>query len=313
LKILKRGRLFGGILGATTVAVLTLATPNALANTYTYHSAQTGTHTVQGAILDTYRSLGGHKGILGYPRTDERATTHAFGRYNKFEGGAIYWSPSTGAHAVVGTIRHAYSALGTEGSFLGFPTTNQLSTPRKAGRFNAFQHGSIYWSSKTGAHSIGGAIGDRWASMGWENSRLGFPKTDEFAIPGGRAQDFQCGSIQWSPTRGTKVIGCPAAAPAPAHVSVSQQNAQKSASSYLQYSSFSRSGLIRQLEYEGYSTSDGTWAVDSLKVNWNEQAAKKAKEYLRYSSFSRSGLIDQLKYEGFTSGQAEYGVSQTGL
>jgi colicin import membrane protein len=95
--------------------------------------------------------------------------------------------------------------------------------------------------------------------------------------------------------------------------SVSRQNAIESAYSYLEYSAFSRSGLIDQLEFEGYSTSDATYAVDSIDVNWNKQAAKSAASYLEYSSFSRSGLIDQLVYEGFTRSQAEYGVSQVGL
>lgn len=88
-----------------------------------------------------------------------------------------------------------------------------------------------------------------------------------------------------------------------------QQNAIGSAEQYLEISAFSRSGLIDQLEYEGYSTEDATFAVDSLNVDWNEQAAKSARQYLEISSFSRSGLIDQLVYEGFTYAQAEYGVN----
>ena len=94
---------------------------------------------------------------------------------------------------------------------------------------------------------------------------------------------------------------------------VSQSNARESASSYLDFTAFSRSGLIGQLEYEGFSTADATYAVDSLNVDWNEQAAKSAASYLEFTSFSRSGLIDQLVYEGFTQAQAEYGVSTTGL
>lgn len=89
-----------------------------------------------------------------------------------------------------------------------------------------------------------------------------------------------------------------------------QLNALKKAESYLNYSAFSRAGLIDQLEYEGFSTEDATYAVDNVKVDWNEQAVKKANSYLSYSSFSRQGLIDQLEYEGFTPEQAEYGVSQ---
>ncbi|MET3903274.1 Ltp family lipoprotein [Paenarthrobacter sp. 4246] len=94
---------------------------------------------------------------------------------------------------------------------------------------------------------------------------------------------------------------------------VSQQNALRKATSYLEFTAFSYPGLIKQLEFEKYSTEDATWAADRVKVDWNQQAAKKAKNYLEFSSFSRAGLIDQLLFEGFTPEQAEYGVSQTGL
>ena len=39
---------------------------------------------------------------------------------------------------------------------------------------------------------------------------------------------------------------------------VAQSNAKKSATSYLKYSAFSRTGLIDQLEFEGFSTADAT-------------------------------------------------------
>lgn len=98
-----------------------------------------------------------------------------------------------------------------------------------------------------------------------------------------------------------------------ANETVSQANARGTAQDYINYGAFSRSGLIKQLEYEGYSKSDSEYAVDILKIDWNEQAAKTAKDYLDYDSFSRSGLLDQLIFEGFTKAQAEYGVSTTGL
>lgn len=92
-----------------------------------------------------------------------------------------------------------------------------------------------------------------------------------------------------------------------------QRNAVRSANSYLDYTSFSRQGLIEQLEFEDYSTEDATFAVDYVAPDWNEQAAKSAEGYLDYTSFSRQGLIDQLVYEGFTYEQAQYGVDQTGI
>jgi Host cell surface-exposed lipoprotein len=92
-----------------------------------------------------------------------------------------------------------------------------------------------------------------------------------------------------------------------------QDNARGKAASYLQYEAFSRSGLISQLKYEGFTTAQATYGVTAMHVNWSRQAALKAKEYLKYDSFSRRGLIEQLEFEGFTVGQATYGVSRTGL
>ena len=98
-----------------------------------------------------------------------------------------------------------------------------------------------------------------------------------------------------------------------------QENARRSAESYLDFSAFSRQGLIEQLssEYgEGFTRAEAIYAVDHIDVDWNAQAAKSAKNYLSFSAFSRQGLIEQLSSEygdGFTYPQAVYGVNQTGL
>lgn len=92
-----------------------------------------------------------------------------------------------------------------------------------------------------------------------------------------------------------------------------QENAVKKAKSYLNYSAFSRKGLIEQLEFEGFTNEEAVYGVDNVGADWNEQAVKKAKSYLNYSSFSRKGLIEQLEFEGFTHEQAVYGVEQNGL
>jgi hypothetical protein len=100
---------------------------------------------------------------------------------------------------------------------------------------------------------------------------------------------------------------------------LSQQQAVASAQDYLDYSAFSRQGLIDQLSSEygdSFPVKDAEYAVDSLDVDWNEQAAKAAQDYLDYDSFSRQGLIDQLSSEfgdQYTVEQATYGVDQTGL
>lgn len=93
-----------------------------------------------------------------------------------------------------------------------------------------------------------------------------------------------------------------------------QDNAIAKAESYLDYSAFSRKGLIEQLEFSQFSTADAIFAVEHLEaeggVNWNDQAVKKAKSYLDYTSFSLQGLIEQLEFSGFTPSQAEYGANK---
>jgi hypothetical protein len=95
-------------------------------------------------------------------------------------------------------------------------------------------------------------------------------------------------------------------------LTIGQENAVSKASDYLAYTAFSRSGLIEQLEYEGFPTADAEFAVDFVAPDWNAQAATKAKSYLDYQSFSRQSLLEQLIYEGFTPEQAEFGVVAVG-
>lgn len=91
-----------------------------------------------------------------------------------------------------------------------------------------------------------------------------------------------------------------------------EQNALKSALSYLRSSSFSKKGLIKQLEYEEYTKEEATYAVENCGADWNEQAEKTANSYMKSGSFSRSSLIKQLKYEGYTQKQAEHGADSVG-
>lgn len=91
-----------------------------------------------------------------------------------------------------------------------------------------------------------------------------------------------------------------------------EENASRSASSYLSLAPFSYTGLIEQLEYEGYTKEEAVYAVDNCGADWNEQAAKSARNYMETSALSRTELINQLKYEGFTEEQAEYGAKAVG-
>jgi hypothetical protein len=91
-----------------------------------------------------------------------------------------------------------------------------------------------------------------------------------------------------------------------------QRNAVAKAKDYLSLTAFSRSGLVKQLEFEGFATADAEFAVDNIAADWNVQAEKKAKEYLDLTSFSRDSLVQQLTFEGFTQEQAEHGATAAG-
>lgn len=128
-----------------------------------------------------------------------------------------------------------------------------------------------------------------------------------------------------SPSAGDFTSPVPRAAPADGvgtargGLTLVQRNAVRSANQYLRVSGFSRRGLIDQLSSEygdGYLVSDATRAVDSLDVDWNDQAARSAAEYLAVSGFSCQGLIDQLTSaygSQYTAAQARYGASRAGI
>jgi len=110
--------------------------------------------------------------------------------------------------SVIGAIRDRWLALGGASSFLGEPLTDERTTPDGVGRYNHFQGGSIYWTPETGAHEVHGPIRDKWASMGWERSPLGYPISDERGRGNGeRYSRFQRGDINWTELGGAVVAG----------------------------------------------------------------------------------------------------------
>lgn len=156
-------------------------------------------YVIEGDIYRKWLSLGG----LNYaiPCTNERSTPDGVGRYSHFNDNtcSIYWSPTTGSWSIMGDIRKKWASLGWEQSPLGYPVTDELPTVDGVGRFNHFaKASSIYWTPETGANMIDGEIRNKWESLGWEGSYLGYPTSDTVDFPdGGRANEFQHGGIYW--------------------------------------------------------------------------------------------------------------------
>lgn len=107
-----------------------------------------GAHEVHGAIFGRWRSLASPndpEGVLGFPTTDELVTPNQRGRYNHFEQGSIYWTPTTGAHEVTWPIRDTWADAGWENGPLGFPVTGPAAlVPGTDTLSQDFEHGSVY-------------------------------------------------------------------------------------------------------------------------------------------------------------------------
>ena len=91
-----------------------------------------------------------------------------------------------------------------------------------------------------------------------------------------------------------------AAKPKPAgpQLTTAQASAKRSAESYLDYSGFSKKGLIDQLKFEGFSTKDSEVAIDTMKVNWNAEADESAKSYMEMSASHARDLSISWSSEG---------------
>ena len=106
----------------------------------------------------------------------------------------------------------------------------------------------------------------------------------------------------------------PTATPEPTKkVTTGEANALKSAKSYLDVLAFSYKGLIKQLQYEGYTESEAEYAAKNCGADWKEQAAKCAQNYLDTMPMSKEELKTQLiEYEYFNKEQAEYALTAVG-
>jgi hypothetical protein len=113
-----------------------------------YWSAATGAWEMHGAILQQWTAAGGFRPGIGLPTTDETSTPDNQGRFNRFQGGgAIYWTPGTGAHILTGPILNRWDALGGVNSYLSYPTSDvgPWATPPagQSGDICSFQFGQI--------------------------------------------------------------------------------------------------------------------------------------------------------------------------
>ncbi|MGN6406661.1 LGFP repeat-containing protein, partial [Sinomonas sp.] len=167
-------------------------------------SQATGAHSSMGAIRQRWQQMGFENGILGYPTSETIGGLRNGGSFQNYEGGAIMWSPTTGAHESVGPIRDRWGQLGFEGGSLGYPVSNVIGGLRNGGSFQNYEGGAIMWSPTTGAQESVGPIRVRWGQLGFEGGSLGYPVSNVIGglRNGGTFQNYEGGAIIWSSATG---------------------------------------------------------------------------------------------------------------
>ncbi|MBG6217957.1 uncharacterized protein YkwD [Arthrobacter sp. CAN_A6] len=102
-------------------------------------------------------------------------------------------------------IGKKYAQPGVAG-LLGRPVSGE-TVSSNGGKYQTFERGAIVWSPTTGARISFGGIRALWKAYGADNGRFGYPTTDEIGglRNGGVKQDYQGGTIVWSPATGAQI------------------------------------------------------------------------------------------------------------
>jgi hypothetical protein len=123
-------------------------------------SPASGSWAVSGGLRDGWFRSGSESGALGYPVSAQVCGLRDGGCLQRFEGGPLYWSRSTGGHAVTGPAGETWARQGWEGGPLGYPVTGAVCGLRDGGCYQHFQGGTVMTSPAGGSWAVSGALRD---------------------------------------------------------------------------------------------------------------------------------------------------------
>ncbi|MFH8250734.1 LGFP repeat-containing protein [Microbacterium sp. B2969] len=168
-------------------------------------------------IDGVYNAMGGATGVLGNPTSDYIAisTISGAGTGRAYDGGSVYWSPRTGAAAVIEPFRAFYFGYGGATGRLGWPNSQSAAIPgRPGGAGQSFLYGSVYKSDTTGIHSVIGVLRDLYFGFGGATGSLGWPTSESRTVTtngsggttSGLVQDFEAGQALSATRTGTFAV-----------------------------------------------------------------------------------------------------------
>ncbi|NNG20722.1 hypothetical protein HJ590_14370 [Naumannella sp. ID2617S] len=169
-------------------------------NLYQYDTAPISTQriTVDGAIGEKYRAIGGTSSPLGFAIAGEVDGPVAGSRMTVFNKGMLPWTAQYGAHPIMSDVWSHYRYSQSLRELMG-PVASDPYTANGALQQN-FATGRITRSSGNW-NDVYGRIFARWSAFDTDRGLLGIPTTSEIDGPvaGSRMNRFAGGTILWSP------------------------------------------------------------------------------------------------------------------
>ncbi len=152
------------------------------------------------AINSVWTAAGGDTSQLGPKDGGVYPVGAGFGQ--NFAGGAVYFTPDTGARAMYGAILDKYRALGGPAdSDLGFPNIDEgpgrVSPDSRNTTFSAGDKPVIFWTPDAGAWVVRGPINAAWDTLGGSAGVLGVPTADETYNGAVISQTFTGGQVSY--------------------------------------------------------------------------------------------------------------------
>lgn len=174
--------------------------------------SESETYWISGALRDEYREKGGPNGF-GWLTRDQVAEA-GNGWSAQAAKGSIYWSASTGAHALSDFSTGGYVNKGGPNGHLGYPTTD--TSEHDGGETTDFSTGKTLYArvQSSGFMWMGGRVRDTYDVNGGTAGPLGWPRSDQTPAPGTDGQYVRFGDnfdkvILWGPRTGGSVVGGP--------------------------------------------------------------------------------------------------------
>nr|MBA3281144.1 twin-arginine translocation signal domain-containing protein [Acidimicrobiia bacterium] len=154
---------------------------------------------IHGSVFDFHESIGGVRSALRYPASDLFPVGDGRGKTQWFQGGILWYTPTTGARGLWGAVLDRYLQNGNARGYLGYPKSSMKSVIDFRGSFAQFEKGDIYASPQTGGHQVHGAVLSYYLARGGPTGSLGYPTT-ELDPPGTarRYQSFERGRISYA-------------------------------------------------------------------------------------------------------------------